>query len=280
MMAAFRGLTILALCLALMPLAALADGDGQRTYKVAVDAEFAPFEFTSMDGSVRGIAPDILRAIGESAGISFELMPMTWDQAVMALNADRIDLLQMMRTEKRARRYAFSEPFIALTQALFCNRRHPEIRNLAAIAGKRIALQKHDITAEMLAGRDDFQRVFVGSKHQGFELLQMGYVDGFFAAELPGQDILQTSHYPDVEIAIGGLFSRPLSFAGQKANSELIALLNRGLAQLKASGRLEQIVQRKGEKKPGGSLVWIAGLTALLTLPGILLLLRRNRGAD
>jgi len=274
----FRMYAALALWMALSPMGGVAEGAESHSYKVAIDAEFAPFEFTSHDHKVKGIAPDILRAIGKSAGVTFIFMPMSWNEAVMALQTGRVDLLQMIRTDQRARGYAFSEPFIELTQALFRNRKHPDVGEIVDMKGKRIAIQKNDIAAELLAGRDDIRVVFVNNKHQGFELLQLGQVDGLFAAELPGNHILQTSSYPDIELARGGLYPMPLCFTAGKENAALITLINRELARLQQSGRVDAMISKwKHPGKSGGAAAWMPILVATLALVAGAIWMRARR---
>ncbi len=235
-------LSIFAAFLLTIPFSAPA-GTNHDQVVVAVDAEFAPYEFTDENGKVRGLAPDILRAIGRREGIKFRFVPMSWSQAVEALRAGRVDLAQMIRTEARARRYVFSRPFTRLTQALF-RHKGSDLNSVDRLAGQRIAIQRHDIAAELLKEREDFFQVPVDNKSQGFELLDMGDVDGFFAAELPGLYLVRLGRYPRVELARGGLFPMPLCFATRADNAALIGQLNKSLEKLKALGVLATIQKR------------------------------------
>jgi len=273
----FAGMLLLPIGLILAQ--ALPATAAERVYKVAVDAEFAPFEFTDEAGRVRGIVPDILRAISDATGSRFELVPMSWSEAVDALQSGRIDMLQMIHTEKRAKRYAFSTPFIQMTQALFV-RRDSSTRGMDDIAGKRIAIQKHDIADEMLAGRDDFRRAYVDNKHFGMELVQQGEADGFFAAELSGQYLLRAFSWPDVRMAEGGLNPQPLCFTARPDRRALIAMIDQELAKLKASGRLDKIIQCWTQPETdGGTPLWPAALAlALLVLALVFAFRMRARG--
>ena len=244
-----------------------------KAYRVAIDAEFAPFEFTDETGEVQGIAPDILRAIGKATGEQFIFVPMSWTQAVQALASGRIDIMQMIRTEARSKRYAFSTPFISLTQALF-SRRGNGIRGMADIVGRRIAVQRHDIAEELLADRKDFQRLMVNNKYLGLELIQQNEVDGFFAAELPGQYLLQHGYLPDVLMVQGDLYPRPLCFVTRPERQALLRLINRQLAQMKTSGELAAIIQSWTRPAPAEAISWwwIVPLVGLLLFvaPGLL----------
>ncbi len=239
-----------------------------RIVTVAVDAEFAPYEFSTMDGEVRGMAPDILRAIGKQNRIVFRFVPMNWSQAVEALHAGRVDLVQMIRTQARVRRFVFSEPFIQLTQALF-RRKGSGLTGLSDLSGRRVALQRHDIADELLRGQNDFLRVPVNNKSQGFELLDMGKVDGFFAAELPGHYLLRSGRYPQVELAQGGLFPMSLCFTARKDDALLIQRINGALERLRKQGVLAAIERKWRDAGPSKEthlwepLIFLSGLAAL-----------------
>lgn len=260
-------LAVLAMCLMAPSVVAA------TRYSVAVDREFAPFEFVDEQGRVQGMAPDVLRAIGKAEGVVFRFHPMSWTQAVDALRAGRVDIVQMIRTDARAEHFAFSDPFAELAQGLFRRRGDTSLNGLDALAGRRIALQRHDIAEEMLSGRDDFQRVPVDNKRQGLELLDLGDIDGFVMAERPGVTLLRRGAYPRVELARGGLYPRPLAFAVRRDRKVLAALLKRGLARLRHDGELAAIVRRweTGQGVVAASPVdhrWLLGIALLVVLLG------------
>ncbi len=246
-----------------------------KTWRVAVDAEFAPFEFTDETGEARGIAPDVLRAIAQGEGLHLTFVPMSWSEAVEALNSGRVDLVQMIRTKERERHYLFSMPLLRLTQALFV-RRNSGIHGMKDLAGHAVAVQRHDIAAEILAGHHDIHRIQVDNKSLGMELLQQGEADAFLTAELPGQYLLRRTFLPAVVMAEGGLRPRLLCLASRRDHRALIARLNAGLARLKKSGRLNDIIQRWTHPRPTGGwpgqlAAWIMPLlaTALFAAPWI-----------
>ena len=143
-------------------------------YRVAIDKEYAPYEFVDLDGGIKGFTPDLLREIGRSAGVTFDLRPMDWPEAVAALDEGRIDLINMIRTAQRQEKYAFSAPHSYIRQAIFRHVTADEIGGLESLTGHRVALQRNDIAYEMLADRTDFEKQLVQSKADGFLLLNAG----------------------------------------------------------------------------------------------------------
>jgi len=227
--------------LAILPGSSLA-ADG-KVYTVAIDSEYAPYEFVDVDGKVKGMLPGLLEAIGQSAGVQFRFLPMAWPDAVAALKSGEVDLINMIHTPARTGQFEFSEPHSHIHQALFRYDRHADIHDIASIAGSRVALQNYDIAVEKLASRDDFERVMVNSKQEGFLMLNAGKVAAFFAGEQPGLYFLRQHELAHVEIAATGLFPQDFCFTARKGNTAIIALLNRHLAKLKQSGEYDHIIR-------------------------------------
>ncbi len=240
---------ILTTLLCLLPLAALADEAKKHTYKVAVDATYAPYEFLGVDGKIKGMLPDMLRAIGQSAGVSFKFIAMPWPVALKSLKGDRVDLINMIRTPERIGKYEFSNPTSSIMQALFRNENETEIRGLDSITGHIIALQRSDIANEKLAGRDDFDRLPVETRAQGLLDVDTGRAAAFFTAKDPGLYFIQKHGLKHVELATAGLWPQDFCFTAKKGNTAIITMLNKGLAEIKHSGRYEEII-RKWQLKP------------------------------
>ncbi|MBU0482492.1 MAG: transporter substrate-binding domain-containing protein [Proteobacteria bacterium] len=233
----------------LAPNAAMASV-GDTVYKVAVDRNYAPYEFVDVDGEIKGFTPDLLQAIGKSTGVTFRLVPMDWPEAVASLADGRIDLINMIRTPKRQEQYEFSEPHSYIKQGIFRNISYHDITDLSSLAGHRVALQKDDISLEMLAGRIDFKRTIVHNKTEGFLLLNAGKVDAFLAAEQAGLRLIREYDLANVEPAAVDLFPRDYCFAARMGNKHLIDLLNGGLKHLKTSGSYNEIIETWFTLKP------------------------------
>jgi len=254
------------LLIGLLPNMAVAE---RHSYKVAVDADYAPYEYRDVDGKVKGMLPDMLRAIGKSNGVEFTFSPMNWPQAVKALEQGKVDVLNMIQTPQRMGKYEFSDPHSVITQALFRNKQHAGIDGIEHIAGNVVALQSFDIAIEKLSGQTDFVRALVGSKGEGFLKLNSGKVAAFFTAEQPGLYFIQKNAMENVELATVGLWPQDFSFAAKKGNKEVISLLNKGLSEIKHSGKYGEIVS-KWSVRPQN---WITrNASQVLVASGILLL--------
>ena len=65
-----------------------------KTWIVAMDTVFRPFEYTDESGNFVGIDVDILKAVAEDQGFKYEIQSLGWDAAVAAVQAGQADVLR------------------------------------------------------------------------------------------------------------------------------------------------------------------------------------------
>ena len=64
-----------------------------KTWIIAMDTVFRPFEFTNENGEFVGIDVDIIKAVAEDQGFNIEIQSLGWDAAVAAVQAGQADAL-------------------------------------------------------------------------------------------------------------------------------------------------------------------------------------------
>ena len=64
-----------------------------KTLRLAVNAPFAPFEFTSAEGELQGLDIDIVKRLAEKLGFKMDISDMAFDGLVGALNSGRADFV-------------------------------------------------------------------------------------------------------------------------------------------------------------------------------------------
>ena len=84
-----------------------------KTYVIATDTVFAPFEFTDEENNFVGIDVDILDAIAQDQGFKYELQSLGFDAAVASLESGQSDgvIAGMSITDERKQKYDFSEAY-------------------------------------------------------------------------------------------------------------------------------------------------------------------------
>jgi len=217
------------------------------SYTVAIDAEYAPYEFITEQGEITGYTPSLLRAMQPIMHVKFQFISMNWPDAVKALNSGKVDIISMIENKDRLLQYSFSTSHSDIFQALFINQlSSAKISTLKDLAGKKIAFQANDISLFRLKDRTDFKKVIVQSKKEGFDLLENGDVDGFFTAELAGKayTITHGFHHYQVSLALGGLFEQRFAFALTKGRTDVVNQLNDALSKLDDNGMMDDLKQQ------------------------------------
>ena len=210
----------------------------QKVFTVAIDKEYDPFEFLNDENKVDGFTPELLNEIGKSANVKFEFVPMTWSDALQALDNNKVDIINMVYSVERSKLYEFSNPHSQISQAVFSSDKSYGLVNFEKLSNHKVGFQKNDISLQNLENRQDFKKIIYGSKLDGLLNLNIGEIDAFFCSEQSGIDIINKYKLTNVDLASASLFAQKYAFACCKGNTQVIALLNTHLAKLEASGKL------------------------------------------
>ena len=239
--------------LALMMVAVMAvavTGCGKKAsdkYLVATDTTFAPFEFEDESGNMVGIDLDLLKAIAEDQGFEYELQVLGFSAAVTALEAGQCDavIAGMSITEERAKKYDFSNPY------------YDSGVGMGVLSSSTIASYEDlsDQTVAAKVGTEGCTFAESIADQYGFEVVQYEDSSSMYQAVLSGNAVACFEDYPVMgyEISRGMDLKMPLAmeagnsygFATMKgAQPELVEKFNAGLANLQASGKYDEIVNR------------------------------------
>ena len=217
--------------------------DEKKVYKVATDTTFAPFEFENDEGNMVGIDLDLLKAIAEDQGFEYELEYVGFSAAVTALEAGEVDavIAGMSITDERKEKYDFSDPYFdsGIGMGVLAG---SDIKSYEDLAGKQVAAK---------IGAEGFAESI--ADQYGFTIAQFEDSATMFQDVLAGTSAAVFDDYPVIgyEITRGIGLSLPMPMERGSSygiatlkgkNPELVEMLNKGLADLKESGKYDEIV--------------------------------------
>jgi arginine/lysine/histidine/glutamine transport system substrate-binding/permease protein len=116
----------------------------KQPWRVGTDPTFPPFEYRdAQSNQISGFDIELMQAIGEQAGHPIEWVPLPFDGLIPALQARSVDaaISAMTITAQRARAIDFSRPYFKAGQAIVVRDGEPNFQSLAALKGRRIAVQ-------------------------------------------------------------------------------------------------------------------------------------------
>ncbi len=223
---------------------AAADTTGKK-YIIATDTTFAPFEFENEKGERVGIDLDLLAAIAEDQGFEYELQSLGFSAAVTALEAGQCDgvIAGMSITEERQAKYDFSDAYFESGVGMAVAK-DSDIAAYEDLAGKTVAAK---------VGTEGCTFAEAKAEEIGFTVTQFEDSASMYQDVLAGNSVACFEDYPVMgyEISRGMELKMPLEmeagnsygFATMKgANPELVKMFNDGLANLKASGKYDEII--------------------------------------
>ena len=222
-----------------------AEGDA-KTYVIATDTTFAPFEFQNDAGEYVGIDIELLAAIAEDQGFEYELQTLGFNAAVQALEAGQADgvIAGMSITEERKQKFDFSEAYFDSGVVMGIAADNEEIKSYEDLAGKKVAVKigtEGQTFAESIKDQYGFEIAYFDESPFMYEEVKAGNSAACFEDyPVMGYGITQNNGLKMVTEKEQG---SSYGFAvGKDQNAELLEMFNTGLANLKESGKYQEIL--------------------------------------
>jgi ABC-type amino acid transport substrate-binding protein/nitrogen-specific signal transduction histidine kinase len=208
--------------------------------QVGVDSNFPPFEFIGAEGQLEGLNIEYLKTIMNRLGLEAVLnSDQAWTEYKSLLTTGRIDLISgMVRTENRAKTFAFSEPFFTMPIVIFANSSSPYVGSLDELHGGLVGVIQGYATSELIAENNpNLQLVYMEDMAQGFVSLKNMEIDVLICNLITGGYYLRNNGLTDIKVVGKTNYDLGLSFAVRKEQATLLSLLNKGLASLSLGDR-------------------------------------------
>ena len=227
-----------------------AAADGEKVWSIATDTVFKPFEYTNENNEFVGIDVDLLAAIAEDQGFSYELNSLGWDAAVAAVQVGQADAIIAGATIKQERidsGWIFSDGYYDATQT-FVVGADSDIASFEDLKGQNVAVKNGTAGADFANSLKD-QYGFTVSVFEDSPTMYQDVILGNSVACVEDTPIMASN------IKEGGLALKipegmesegaPYGFAIMDAkNQELLDMFNTGLANIKANGTYDEILAK------------------------------------
>lgn len=226
-----------------------ASGDG-KTWVIASDTVFKPFEYTDASGNFVGIDVDIVAAIAEDQGFQYEIKPLGWDAAIAACQSGQADGMiagASITDERKESGWIFSDGYYQATQTMTVAA-DSDIAGFEDLSGKTVAVKTGTQGAAYAESLKD---------QYGFNITYFEDSPTMYQAVLGGQTVACFEDTPIMAASIkeGDLALKiledtanegaPYGFAIFNAdNQELIDMFNAGLANIKENGKYDEIIAK------------------------------------
>lgn len=221
-----------------------------KTWVIATDTVFKPFEYTDASGNFVGIDVDIVAAIAEDQGFQYEMKSLGWDSAIAACQAGQADGMiagASITDERKESGWIFSDGYYTATQTMTVAA-DSDITGFEDLAGKNVAVK---IGTQGAAYAESLKDQY------GFTITSFEDSPTMYQAVLGGQCVACFEDTPIMQASIkdGNLALKVLEDTANEGgdygfaifnadNQELIDMFNAGLANIKANGKYDEILAK------------------------------------
>ena len=213
-----------------------------NTLVMATNAEFPPYEYYEGDEIV-GIDAEIAAAIAEELGMELKIEDMAFDSIIAAVSSGKADIgvAGMTITPEREENISFTDTYAHATQVIIV-KEDSEIAGPDDLAGKTVGVQL-GTTGDIYV--EDIEDATIERYNKGFEAVQAltdGKIDAVVIDGEPAKEFVKDAE--GLKILDEAFTEEDYAIAVAKDNTELLDKINGALADLKESGKLDEIIAK------------------------------------
>ena len=218
---------------------------------MATNATFPPYEYLA-DHKIDGIDPKIVSTIAEALGYELEIQDMAFDSVIAAVQSGKADIAAsgITVTEERKKQVFFTVPYVVAEQVIIV-KKESKIKGSSDLKGLRIGVQ-HGTTGDTYVTKNIQEPERFNNGPLAVAALLADKIDAVVVDGEPAEVYIQQR--PGLKKLEQPLTFEEYAFAIGKHNPELLKKFNDQLMKLKASGKLDAIIQHYKEiNAPGNS---------------------------
>lgn len=210
--------------------------------KIGTEGTYAPFTFHNAENKLVGFDVEIGQAVAEKLGVKAEFVEGKWDGLIAGLDANRYDAVinQVGITEARKQKYDFSDPYIVSKAVLIVKDGNEEIKSFDDLKGKTSA-QSLSSNFGKIAEAAGAELVGTDGFDQSIQLVLTGRADATINDSLSFLDFKKQKPDAPVKIAAEKEEADASGIIVRKGDAELVAAINKALADIKADGTYQKI---------------------------------------
>jgi diguanylate cyclase (GGDEF)-like protein len=236
---------IITLLIIILPLRGYAVNDYGRGALVLIGNEsLAPIVYND-NGTAKGVAVDIAKAIGDRIGCEVIVLTENWEQAQkMVLNGDADGLLQINPNPERNKIYDFSAPLLKSEFSMFVRTGNLTLRRIEDLKNKSVGVEAGGYPSSLLQGYGSVNIVKIYDWNTSFKALSAGELDAIIVDRWIGEYELANSGISNINIVDPPVEIQYSRIAVRKGDTETLDLINAGLKSIADDGTVDEIMEK------------------------------------
>ena len=222
----------------------------EKTIVVATDATWPPMEFVDKNQNVVGFSVDYMNAAAELGGYKVVIKNVAWDAIFAGLGSNQYDAVcsSVTITEERKANMDFSTPYFTVRQAVITPK-DATFKTMDDLKGKTAGSQISTTGTFAIQKAGNITSRPYDEVGLAVEDLYNGRIDAVVCDDAVAADfVLAQERYKD-KLKIAFVLSTPeaeefYGVAVNKGNKEVLDLINKGVAAVKASGKEDELLKK------------------------------------
>ena len=217
-----------------------------KVYAVGTDAAYAPFESQNEKGEIVGFDIDLMKAVAARAGIEIKVVNTPWEGIFNTLaQGDRDMLISAITiTEERKQTVDFSAPYFDAHQ-LIVVKENSKVSKFDDLKKLKVGVQTgttgDEVTSKLLGKTNTNVRRFE-STPLALKELEAGGVDAVVADNGVVVNYVTNNQTSKFKMVNDAAFApEQYGIAVRKGNAELLAKVNKAIADMKADGSYDKL---------------------------------------
>ena len=216
-------------------------------YIIASDSSFAPFVFQDDSNQYTGIDMELIKAIAKDQGFTVEVTNPGFDAAINSVQTGQADgiIAGMSVTDARKKTFDYSDPYYT-ANSILAVKDSSNIKSYEELKGKTVGVKTGTASQTFLEenkSKYGYSIKTFSDAASMYDSLNTGTV----AAVMDDEPVVKYAikQGKKLKTPIEGTPSGQVAFAVKKgSNPELIEMFNNGLANLKESGKYQEILDK------------------------------------
>ncbi|MCQ2100430.1 MAG: amino acid ABC transporter substrate-binding protein [Fibrobacter sp.] len=214
------------------------------TFVLGLDDSFPPMGFRDKDNNIVGFDIDLAAEVCARLGVTLKTQPISWDAKEQELNTGKIDCIWNGMSVDSARAAAMNLSDAYLKNRMIFSVKDKALANLAALAGKKIAVQNGSTAQKLLessdAGKAAKEIVPFDDNQTAMMDLDKGGVDAVFLDEIVAKYWI-ASNAKDFVVLEEGLSDEVYAIGFRKKDQALRDAVNETIKAMQADGKFAEI---------------------------------------